>query len=134
MTKPGATPAETVLEIENLQTHFFTTAGVVWAVDGVSYAVRSGETLGVVGEAGCGKSVTALSILRLIADPPGRIVGGAITVGRQVAEAIALHRGLSRRRAPKSCSNAPAIPTPKGCSAPSPTLRSRRVPTPVAQG
>ena len=48
------------------------------AVDGVSYAVRSGETLGVVGESGCGKSVTALSVLRLVADPPGRIVGGAI--------------------------------------------------------
>ena len=67
-----------VLEIENLQTHFFTPGGVVKAVDGVSYAVRSGETLGVVGESGCGKSVTALSVLRLVADPPGRIVGGAI--------------------------------------------------------
>jgi len=74
----GANPADTVLEIENLQTHFFTASGVVRAVDGVSYAVRSGETLGVVGESGCGKSVTALSILRLVADPPGRIVGGAI--------------------------------------------------------
>ena len=67
-----------LLEIENLQTHFFTGAGVVRAVDGVSYVVRPGETLGVVGESGCGKSVTALSIMRLVADPPGRIVGGAI--------------------------------------------------------
>ena len=67
-----------LLEIDNLQTHFFTADGVVRAVDGVSYSVRSGETLGVVGESGCGKSVTALSILRLVADPPGRIVGGAI--------------------------------------------------------
>jgi oligopeptide/dipeptide ABC transporter ATP-binding protein len=75
---PGRALAETVLEIENLQTHFFTAAGVVRAVDGVSYNVRSGETLGVVGESGCGKSVTALSILRLVANPPGRIVGGAI--------------------------------------------------------
>ena len=71
-------PAETILEIENLHTQFFTADGVVRAVDGVSYTVRSGETLGVVGESGCGKSVTALSILRLVADPPGRIVDGAI--------------------------------------------------------
>ncbi len=73
-----AQPAETVLEINDLQTHFFTAGGVVRAVDGVSYAVRSHETLGVVGESGCGKSVTALSVLRLVADPPGRIVGGHI--------------------------------------------------------
>jgi oligopeptide/dipeptide ABC transporter ATP-binding protein len=67
-----------VLEIDGLQTHFFAPGGVVRAVDGVSYAVRSGETLGVVGESGCGKSVTALSVLRLVASPPGRIVGCAI--------------------------------------------------------
>jgi oligopeptide/dipeptide ABC transporter ATP-binding protein len=77
-TKTGSTPGDTVLEIENLQTHFFTAGGVVRAVDGVSYAVHSGETLGVVGESGCGKSVTALSVLRLVASPPGRIVGGTI--------------------------------------------------------
>ncbi len=71
-------PADAVLEIDNLQTHFFTAAGVVRAVDGVSYAVRPGEILGVVGESGCGKSVTALSVLRLVASPPGRIVGGAV--------------------------------------------------------
>jgi len=135
--EPGAEANGTVLEIENLQTHFFTTGGVVRAVDGVSYTVRRGETLGVVGESGCGKSVTALSVLRLVADPPGRIIGGAIrfegtdllpltetemedirgndismifqepmtslnplmTVGRQISEAIALHRGISRRDA-----------------------------------
>ena len=74
---PGAAAAP-VLEIEDLQTHFFTADGVVRAVDGVSYSVGKGETLGVVGESGCGKSVTALSVLRLVADPPGRIVGGAI--------------------------------------------------------
>jgi len=67
-----------LLEIADLQTHFLTGAGVVRAVDGVSLAVHAGEILGVVGESGCGKSVTALSILRLVADPPGRIVGGAI--------------------------------------------------------
>jgi peptide/nickel transport system ATP-binding protein len=67
-----------LLTIEDLQTHFFTRDGVVRAVDGVSYAVEAGETLAVVGESGCGKSVTALSILRLVPSPPGRIVGGAI--------------------------------------------------------
>jgi oligopeptide/dipeptide ABC transporter ATP-binding protein len=137
IAKTGAEQDRTVLEIENLQTHFFTAGGVVRAVDGVSYSVRSREILGVVGESGCGKSVTALSILRLVADPPGRIVGGEVrfegsnlldlteaemegirgndismifqepmtslnplmTVGRQISEAIALHRGLSRRDA-----------------------------------
>ncbi len=126
-----------VLEIENLQTHFFTPGGVVRAVDGVSYSVRAGETLGVVGESGCGKSVTALSVLRLVTAPPGRIVGGAIRfegrdllrvpenemerirgndismifqepmtslnplykVGDQISEAIALHKGLSKKQA-----------------------------------
>ncbi len=67
-----------LLEIEELQTHFFTSAGVVKAVDGVSYTVDEGETVAVVGESGCGKSVTAMSILRLIPWPPGKIVGGAI--------------------------------------------------------
>lgn len=65
-----------LLEVENLKTHFFTDAGVVKAVDGVSFAIDRGETLGIVGESGCGKSVTALSLMRLIQDPPGRIVGG----------------------------------------------------------
>src|SRR4051794_23389344 len=134
---PLAAAPGPLLEIENLQTHFFTQAGVVRAVDGVSYSVRSGETLGVVGESGCGKSVTALSVLRLVANPPGRIVGGAIrfdgvnlldltesemeairgneismifqepmtslnpllTIGRQIGEAMVLHRGLSWREA-----------------------------------
>jgi oligopeptide/dipeptide ABC transporter ATP-binding protein len=69
---------EVLLAIEDLHTHFRTSAGVVRAVDGVSYGVRSGETLAVVGESGCGKSVTALSILRLVAMPPGIQAGGAI--------------------------------------------------------
>ncbi|WP_338050982.1 ABC transporter ATP-binding protein [Roseicella aerolata] len=128
---------DTILEIDDLQTHFRSPGGIVRAVDGVSYSVRRGETLCVVGESGCGKSVTALSILRLITSPPGRIAGGEIrfegrnllalseaemerirgneismifqepmtslnplyTVGRQIAEAIALHQGLPRREA-----------------------------------
>ncbi len=67
-----------LLEIDKLQTHFYTSAGVVKAVDGVSYDVNSGETVAVVGESGSGKSVTALSILRLIPDPPGKYAGGEI--------------------------------------------------------
>ena len=85
--EPAVMPAPTILQIEDLQTHFFTAIGTVRAVDGVSYELKSGETLGVVGESGCGKSVTALSILRLIANPPGRIVGGAIRFeGRNLLE------------------------------------------------
>jgi oligopeptide/dipeptide ABC transporter ATP-binding protein len=133
---PKAAPPP-VLEVDDLRTHFFTPSGVVRAVDGVSWAVGHGEILGVVGESGCGKSVTALSVLRLVAEPPGRIVGGAIrfeganlldlgesemeairgnsismifqepmtslnplmTVGRQIGETLAVHRGLSRREA-----------------------------------
>jgi oligopeptide/dipeptide ABC transporter ATP-binding protein len=134
---PAVLPARTVLEVDQLQTHFFTAVGTVRAVDGVSYSLKSSETLGVVGESGCGKSVSALSILRLVANPPGRIVGGQIrfegrnlldlpepemekvrgneismifqepmtslnplyTVGGQIAEAVALHQGLSRKEA-----------------------------------
>src|SRR5690348_17810906 len=126
-----------LLEIDNLKTHFFTRDGVVRAVDGVSFSVAPGETLAVVGESGCGKSVTSLSILRLIASPPGRIVSGrvlfegrdllklsedemravrgdrismifqepmtslnpALTVGRQIAESLVLHRHLSEQDA-----------------------------------
>ena len=126
-----------LLEVDHLKTHFFTRDGVVRAVDGVSFSIAAGETLAVVGESGCGKSVTSLSILRLIASPPGRIVAGrllfegrdllalseeqmrevrgnaismifqepmtslnpALTVGRQIAESLTVHRGLSRHDA-----------------------------------
>ncbi len=67
-----------LLEIEGLKTQFFTSAGTVRAVDGVDYTVEEGETVAVVGESGCGKSVTALSIMRLVADPPGKITEGQI--------------------------------------------------------
>ncbi|MYB40887.1 MAG: ABC transporter ATP-binding protein [Chloroflexi bacterium] len=67
-----------LLEINNLRTYFYTEEGVVRAVDGVSWDLEEGETLGLVGESGCGKSVSALSILRLIPRPPGRIVDGEI--------------------------------------------------------
>ena len=68
----------TLFEIENLHTQFFTSAGTVRAVGGISYSVNEGETVAIVGESGCGKSVSALSVLRLIPDPPGRIVDGRI--------------------------------------------------------
>jgi peptide/nickel transport system ATP-binding protein len=71
---------ETVLDVKNLQTVFFTNSGLFKAVDDVSFSVRRGETLAIVGESGCGKSVTALSVMRLVPDPPGRIVGGSIVL------------------------------------------------------
>jgi peptide/nickel transport system ATP-binding protein len=126
-----------LLEVDGLTTHFFTRDGVVRAVDGVSFSVYPGETLAIVGESGCGKSVTSLSILRLIASPPGRIVAGrlnfagrdlltltepemravrgneismifqepmtslnpVLTIGRQIAETLTLHRGFSHENA-----------------------------------
>ena len=68
----------TLLEVRDLKTYFFTQGGVVKAVDGASFSVEEGETLGLVGESGCGKSVSALSIMRLVANPPGRTVGGEV--------------------------------------------------------
>jgi peptide/nickel transport system ATP-binding protein len=132
-----------LLEVRNLQTHFPTRAGLVRAVNGVSFYLDRGELLGLVGESGCGKSITALSIMRLIA-PPGKIVGGEIifdgknllklseeemrqmrgddiamifqdpmtslnpvfTVGEQIAEALRLHRKLSRKDARLGAINA----------------------------
>jgi len=131
---PSAALAQSLLEIDDLRTYFFTRDGVVRAVDGVSFSVERGETVAIVGESGCGKSVTSLSILRLIASPPGRTVGGRVcfegndllalpepemrkirgdaismifqepmtslnpvlTVGRQIAEVLTLHRGLGK--------------------------------------
>ena len=67
-----------LLEVKNLKTHFHTDDGIVKAVDGVSFDLYEGEILGIVGESGCGKSVTAFSVIRLIPDPPGKIVGGEV--------------------------------------------------------
>ena len=69
---------EPLLKVDNLSTHYFTRAGVVKAVDKISFEVAEGETVGIVGESGCGKSATALSIMRLISTPPGRVVDGRI--------------------------------------------------------
>jgi peptide/nickel transport system ATP-binding protein len=137
VSKAPATRAEPLLEVTDLRTWFFTRDGVVRAVDGVSFHVAPGETLAIVGESGCGKSVTALSVLRLVPSPPGRTVSGRIrfagrdllglsepemrdvrgneismifqepmtslnpvlTIGRQIAETLTLHQGLSRNRA-----------------------------------
>ena len=69
---------DVVLEVRDLRTHFFTADGVVRAVDGLSARLRRRETLAIVGESGCGKTVTAYSILKLVPDPPGKIVGGQV--------------------------------------------------------
>jgi peptide/nickel transport system ATP-binding protein len=75
-----------LLEVENLQTHFRTPDGVNRAVDGVSFQIEAGQTLAVVGESGCGKSVTAMSILRLIAEPPGKIAGSIRFQGKNLLD------------------------------------------------
>ena len=84
--------ARNVLDVRNLKTQFFTRAGIVYAVDGVSFHVGEGETLGIVGESGCGKSVTATSIMRLVPSPPGRIVDGEILLddGTQQVDLLSL--------------------------------------------
>ncbi len=74
---------ETLLEVDNLRVHFHSARGVARAVDGVSFRVRRGETFGLVGESGCGKTVTALSVMRLVPTPPGRIVGGRVMLNGQ---------------------------------------------------
>ena len=91
-TAPGAAvdapvAGERILEVDGLKTYFFTREGIVKAVDDVSIYLNKGETLGIVGESGCGKSITALSILRLVPNPPGRIISGSVTLnGRNLLE------------------------------------------------
>ena len=77
------TAQDVVLQVEDLRTYFQTRWGTVKAVDGISFDLRKGETLGIVGESGSGKSVTMLSLMRLIPEPPGRIVSGSITLDGQ---------------------------------------------------
>ena len=142
-----------LLEVNDLRTYFDTEDGVVKAVDGISFLLRRGETLGIVGESGSGKSVTNLSIIRLVPDPPGKIVSGEVifdgqdilllprdevrkirgcriamifqdpmtslnpvfTVGEQIAEALRLHRKLSKKEARRAAIEAMrevAIPDP----------------------
>ena len=74
-----------LLEVEDLKTHFFTEDGVTRAVDGVSFHIGPGETLGIVGESGCGKSVTALSIMRLLVGTGARVSGSVVFEGRNLA-------------------------------------------------
>ncbi len=89
MSESASQPG-TLLRVRDLRTHFFTADGVVRAVDGISFDLAAGETLGIVGESGCGKSVTALSILRLIAPETGRIVGGSIAFDGQELTTLSL--------------------------------------------
>jgi len=155
-----------LLEVRNLQTHFPTRAGLVRAVDGVSFHVDQGELLALVGESGCGKSITALSVMRLIA-PPGKITGGEITfegenlltateerireirgddiamifqdpmtslnpvytVGEQIAEALRLHRKMSRKDA-----RAAAIEAMKEVAIPDPARRASDYPHQLSGG
>ncbi|MGC9356726.1 MAG: ABC transporter ATP-binding protein, partial [Anaerolineae bacterium] len=78
---------ENLLEVNNLQTQFNTQNGVVHAVNGISYTLQEGECLGIVGESGCGKSVSVLSVMRLIPQPPGKIVDGEVYFkGRNLLE------------------------------------------------
>ncbi len=74
----GGVSSEKILDIRDLRTHFFSHKGVARAVDGVSFSINKGEVLGVVGESGCGKSVTAQSVMQIVPNPPGRVVGGEI--------------------------------------------------------
>src|SRR3954452_10378466 len=81
---PRGSDPMALLEVDNLQTHFRTPDGVNRAVDGVTFHVEAGDTLAIVGESGCGKSVTAMSILRLIPEPPGKIAGAIRFEGKDL--------------------------------------------------
>ena len=87
-----------ILQVDNLVTHFHTPEGVIHAVNGVSFALQEGETLAVVGESGCGKSVTMLSVLQLIPQPPGKIEAGSALFHQRTRLAFAA-RLVKRARA-----------------------------------
>ena len=93
-TRRAGGNAETVLDVAGLRTYLFTRLGVVKAVDEVSFALRRGETLAIVGESGCGKTMTALSLMRLVPSPPGRIVGGTIRLAER--DLVALDEAAMR--------------------------------------
>src|SRR5262245_66032390 len=96
--RPARTSAPTtpVLEVRNLETQFYTDAGVLRAVDSVSFSVAPGETLGIVGESGSGKSVTASSLIRLL-DEQGRIVGGEVSFKGRAVLLMATAESLASR-------------------------------------
>ena len=100
-----------ILTVEGLKTYFFTDEGTVRAVDGASFAVQAGKTVGIVGESGCGKSVTALSILRIV-ERPGRIVEGEILLRRADAKApmwtLQCLTPIARRYAPFAAAKSPS--------------------------
>src|SRR5947209_6360079 len=100
--------SEPLLEVNDLRTYFYTRAGIVRAVQGVSFHLDKGETLGIVGESGSGKSVTAMSIMRLIPQPPGRFVNGKVTfAGRPIIDLTEEPgRGGRTRRVDRSISEA----------------------------
>ena len=156
-----------LLEVDNLQVEFVTDEGRVRAVDGVSFSIEPGQTLGIVGESGCGKSVTALSVMRLLPQPMGQIVGGAVrfrgrelttldleamrkvrgadigmvfqepmtalnpvhTVGRQLTEAILLHKNIKPEQATRD-----AVQLLDHVGIPSPDIRMGEYPHQLSGG
>ncbi len=97
MTSASQTSDNTLLEVQGLKTHFFLDMGIVRAVDGVDFRISRGQTLGIVGESGCGKSVTAQSVMQIVPSPPGRIIDGSIVYfGSNSAVEISRFRANSR--------------------------------------